>query len=80
MQIIKAGVKGGPQSARLLQNAVAFAEAREAEAAAKAEVEAKKQQDGYDTKTFSWTEEQEELYQQLEILVKQESGARQQDA
>lgn len=79
LQIIKVSVKGGPQSARLLQSAVASAEAKVAEAAAKAEAEAKKQQDGYDTKPFSWTEELEELYRELEIFNQQQSGARQQN-
>ena len=80
VQIIKAGVKGGPQSARLLHNVIAAAEAREAEAAAKAEAEAKKQQEGYDTKPFSWTEELEILYQELEIFIQPQSGARPQEA
>jgi len=71
--VVKNGITTGPQAARLLHALICQAEAAEAEALA--EAEARKKQLEIADPPFSWGEEQEKLYRELQRLEAPEASA-----
>ncbi len=65
--LVKYGLKNGPQWARLLQRLIMEAENREV-AAEKEAAERRQKEEKVEPEPFSWTEEQERLFRELEQL------------